>query len=47
MKLTKFNVPELAMLQPVELAVAVPDDGENLLPDAMVRTPENEKSPVG
>ena len=46
-KPTKYKVPLLAMLQPVELAVAVPDDGENLLPDAMVRAPLKEKSPVG
>jgi len=46
-KFTKFNVPELAMLQPVELAVTVPDEGGNLLAEAIVKALLNEKSPVG
>ena len=46
-KPTKYKVPELEIDQPVELAVAVPDDGENLLVEAMVKAPLKEKSPVG
>jgi len=44
---TKFSVPELAILQPVVLAVTVPEDGGNLLPEAMVKALLKEKSPVG